>query len=729
MLRFLVLPSRVVFATLALSFLAAPAALPVHAGGLDEGEVPPAVRAALVQVEASVQTAEGEEPTAAGWAKRCPKCGEYHINELDNVLREERPAAVAGYLVAPDRVLASDPMIHPRFVREWRVRLGDETVAAHPVAWAIDRKAALFALDHPLKAGRPLAFSATAAGPYSLLTYSREKNGWSTLIQPAGGGWLVLADGRRFRTTTADSLVLAADGSPVAPTCAEIVPPGDGWKASYTTWPWLDEAAYREGITRVEHTASASILHATLQLRPVPVEPGQEEESFGGNSDDDSKATTLEAAALVLGPQRVLVLKGMAPGVTARLETVRLALPGGGTMDARFVASVTEFGALVVETAQPLPNAVTLATAPWSEQRDRLLFSAEVRVKGEERRAYVSHLRSIAVETGFKGREVPSFARKADDLFIFDQTGLLIGIPIAKRAQPGGERWNSSPDPFTLQAGELAKYTGDTAAWADATNTPRSAAEERRLAWLGVELQPLDRELAQAHGVAAQTDNGSNGALVTFVYPDSPAARAGLANGDVLLRVLPSGTHRALQVRSDSYRFADTPFPWDRYDQIPDEYLDRIPRPWVSAETALGKMLKDIGFGAAYTLDYARDGKVATLPMTVERAPDHYGSAPEAVAAAYGMHLRELTFETRRFYQIAAGEPGLIVARVEAGGPASVAGLKPYEVVTTVDDKPVTSVAEFEAAIAAAKPLRLGVRRMHQVRLVTVTPVKESITP
>lgn len=689
--------------------------------------MPAPVLSALVQVEAFVQMADGEAPDAAGWSRRCPKCGEYHVNELNGVLREERPASVAGYLVAPDRVLAADPMIHPRFVREWRVRLGTETVAARPVAWAADRSAVLYALEHPLAAGRPLACSPKAAGPYSVLTYSRENNGWGVLVQPFGGAWLTLADGRRFRTVPADSLVLAADGSPVAPLASETLPAGDGWKTSHDAWPWLDETAYRDALAAVERIASAAILQATLRLRPVPVQPG-EEPSYGGG-DDDENATTLHTTALVLGPRRVLVLKGLTPAVTARLEDVRLALPDGGETAARFVASVAEFGAFVVEPEKDLPDALRLAATPWNEQRDRLLFAASVRIKGEERLAHFSHLRSVAVATGLKGREVPDFACEAEGLFLFDQEGRLVGAPLAKRAEPGGERWESNPDPFTIQAAELGVFASESSAWADTRNSPRSAEDERRLAWLGVELQPLDRDLAQAHGVSAQTEDGSTGALVTYVYPDSPAARSGLATGDVLLRILPAGAHRPVPVRVEAFAFSDRPFPWDRYDQISEAYFDRIPRPWMPAESALGTLLKELGFDSPYTLDYARGGKVSTLAMTVERGPDHYGSAPEAVATTYGMRLRELTFETRRFYQISAGQPGLLVARIEAGGPAAVAGLKPYEVVTTVDDKPVATAAELEAAIASGKPLRLGVRRMHQSRLITVTPAEPTATP
>ncbi len=49
--------------------------------------------------------------------------------------------------------------------------------------------------------------------------------------------------------------------------------------------------------------------------------------------------------------------------------------------------------------------------------------------------------------------------------------------------------------------------------------------------WLGVSIQPLDAELAESFGLDRVT-----GALVTRVLPDTPAARAGLQRGDVLLR-------------------------------------------------------------------------------------------------------------------------------------------------------------------------------------------------
>ncbi len=699
-----------------------------RAAGLADGEIPAAVQSALVQVEAFVQASEGEEPKASGWSSRCPKCGEYHVNQLDDVLRQERPAAVAGYLVAPDRVLSADPMIHPRFVREWRVRIGDESVVARPAAWAADRKAMLFAIERPLASGRPLAFSASAAAPYSTITYSREKDGWGSLIQPLGGSWLVRAGGARFRPVPFGSLALAGDGTPVAPIFGELLPPGDAWKRAWAEWPWIDEAAYGRLQEATRRSADATILHATLRLRPVPVQPG-EEQSYG--EDEDSKATTLHALALVLSPSRAVVLRGLAPAVTARLESVSLALAGGSSRSARFVGSVADFAAMVVEPEQPFAETLKLADAPWESLRDRLLFAADVSVVGEERRAWFGHRRCASVGTGFRGWETPEFGENAENLFLFDDQGRLVGAPLAQRAVPGGERWSSKPDPFPVQASRFLAYAGEPAGWADTRNVPRSAADERRLAWLGAEMQPLDSDLAAAHGVSAQTEDGGYGALVTHVYPGSPAERAGLVVGDVLLRILPAGAPRPIQVHVEPFAFSNQAFPWERYDQIPDAYFDRIPRPWMSAETKLDKVLKDLGVGTAYTLDYARAGAVATVSLVVEQGPEHYASAPEAISEKHGLRLRELTFETRRFFQIPEGKPGLLIARVDAGGLAAVAGLKPYEIIVTVNDLPVATVAEFEAALAkaGAAPLRIGARRMNQSRLVTLDASASSAAP
>jgi len=107
--------------------------------------------------------------------------------------------------------------------------------------------------------------------------------------------------------------------------------------------------------------------------------------------------------------------------------------------------------------------------------------------------------------------------------------------------------------------------------------------------------------------------------------------------------------------------------------------------------------------------------------------PTHYESAGRHKAAALGLTVRDLTYEVRRYFQKAEGEPGIIVSKVEPGSKASVAGIKPYEIVTHVNARPVADVKAFAKAVATAGgELRLSVKRMMQGRVVKMRMTPES---
>ncbi|MFH1496231.1 MAG: hypothetical protein ABII82_00260 [Verrucomicrobiota bacterium] len=685
--------------------------------GLADGELPDAVNAALVRVELHARAADGEDPDAAGWNRRCPDCGRYHDSQLDDAVKQDRPAVSAGYLVAPDRVLTADPMVEPRFVDQWRVRLGDEVVAATPVAWAADRPAMILQLAQPLAAARPLDFApAPADASLHVLQPGGADNAWTHRLQPwQPSGWLLQND-RRLRTLPVGALFLADSGRPVAVNYADRLPADADWLAPHASWDWLEAPAYETALDRVRAAVAAMLLQADLQLRAKPVRPGEQQNRR--DDDEDETALDLPQTALVIGPRRVLVLTALAPGLTARIESIRLRLADGATIDAAFVGSSAEFGALVVEPDRDLPMPAALASADWEALRDRLLFTADLRFSGEERRVHYGHLRLADTGPGYKNRVVPDFARgKMENVFLFDPAGNLLGLPLAKRIKAKRNRWER-PEPFTLAAGELVAFNAAPDTWADPRNVPLSEADSRRLAWLGVDLQPLDQDLALAHGVSTQTDDGGHGALVTHVHAGSPAARVGLEVGDVLLRVQPDGASTPVDIEVERHAFFDRPFPWERYDEINEAYFDRIPFPWIPAETTFNLLLKDLGFGSSYRLDYARGGVVASIDLTVEPGPEHFMAAPELARDDLGFRVRQLTFETRRFYQLADTDQALVVSKVEAGGAAAVAGLKPYELVTHVNDRPVGTVAEFTTALAESPRARLAVRRMNQNRVV-----------
>ena len=66
----------------------------------------------------------------------------------------------------------------------------------------------------------------------------------------------------------------------------------------------------------------------------------------------------------------------------------------------------------------------------------------------------------------------------------------------------------------------------------------------------------------------------------------------------------------------------------------------------------------------------------------------------------------------------------MVVSRIEPGGRASVAGVKPYELITHIQDQPVSTVADFERLVAAEKgDLKLTLKRMAKGRIATIRAV------
>jgi S1-C subfamily serine protease len=77
-----------------------------------------------------------------------------------------------------------------------------------------------------------------------------------------------------------------------------------------------------------------------------------------------------------------------------------------------------------------------------------------------------------------------------------------------------------------------------------------------------------------------------------------------------------------------------------------------------------------------------------------------------------------MTYEVVRYFQRPDGDPGVVISKIEIGSKASTAGLKPFEIITHVNDQPVKSVKEFEQSVKGQQTLRLSVKRMTKGRQV-----------
>jgi S1-C subfamily serine protease len=102
------------------------------------------------------------------------------------------------------------------------------------------------------------------------------------------------------------------------------------------------------------------------------------------------------------------------------------------------------------------------------------------------------------------------------------------------------------------------------------------------------------------------------------------------------------------------------------------------------------------------------------------QGPEHYDSAKKHKSDALGMTVKNLTYEVRRYFRRPPEEPGVIVSKVEPGGKASVSGIRPYEIVTHINDKPAMDVGDFEELLSKPGELLLSVKRMHKGRVVKI---------
>jgi serine protease Do len=210
---------------------------------------------------------------------------------------------------------------------------------------------------------------------------------------------------------------------------------------------------------------------------------------------------------------------------------------------------------------------------------------------------------------------------------------------------------------------------------------------ETRRGWLGVRIQDVTDDLAEAIGLAA-----AEGALVTDV-PEGPAAEAGMASGDVI-------------VSFDGYAVENT-----------RELVRRV------GNTTVGKAVDVVVF---------RDGENETLQITLgrrETAEAIPASAPanEPVEDKFlGMTVSNLTAELREELGLDEEVTGLIVTDLDEDSVAFEKGLRAGDLIAEAGQESVTTVAELEERIDAArdagrKSLLLLVRRGGDPRFVALS--------
>jgi len=250
---------------------------------------------------------------------------------------------------------------------------------------------------------------------------------------------------------------------------------------------------------------------------------------------------------------------------------------------------------------------------------------------------------------------------------------------------------------------------------ADVSVMPQEEVEAKRLPWLGVEFEGLDKGVAELLKVSAPTRDGRRGLIVTRVYDGSPAHKAGIADRDILLSAQklsgPGSDAPPVNLRGSGGRGG---FGWN---------FGAAPAPWRARNNALVNLLKDWGEGTEYELVWLHAGAEQKAKLKVQTAPPDFNSAPRVHDEGTGLNVRDMTYEVRSVLRMPKDARGVVISRVEPGSPAAQARLSPNELIIECNGKAVEGAEALEQELVAAREagadqVRLIVRRLDKTRLV-----------
>jgi serine protease Do len=201
---------------------------------------------------------------------------------------------------------------------------------------------------------------------------------------------------------------------------------------------------------------------------------------------------------------------------------------------------------------------------------------------------------------------------------------------------------------------------------------------ETRRGWLGVNVQSVTDDLAQTYGLKDNT-----GALVASVAEGGPAAKAGILEGDVILK----------------------------FDGKTVTTMRGLPR--LVSQTQIGKEVE---------VEVLRKGQRRTFRVAIGRLIEDAKTAPEAGKrnprdrnkgqgkrkggdagpqgrSLIGLVLAPLTDELRAKHGLGAGVQGVVVIEVDPASPAAARNVKVGDVIVEVAQEAVSSIEDVAKGI------------------------------
>jgi len=332
--------------------------------------------------------------------------------------------------------------------------------------------------------------------------------------------------------------------------------------------------------------------------------------------------------------------------VVENADKIIITLQDGGQYSARVVGrdAMTDLALVKIDAERPLPhvtwgNSDTTRVGDWVLAignpfgLDNTVSSGIISARGRDIHAgpYDDFLQiDAAINRGNSGGPT------------FDLNGNVIGINTAIYSPNGGSVGIGFAIPANLARPvvEQLKANGKVAR-----------------GWLGVQIQQVTPEIAESFGLPKP-----EGALVAGVNADGPAARAGMAQGDIILSVNGHDISRMREL------------------------------PLVVAQTAIGETAAvKVWRGNAETTLRPVIGEMPEGAETLETKRGEPEGQALARPGVIGLKLAPLTQQRRRRLGVPLKVNGVVVMAIDEDSPFADADLLPGDVIESINQRPVTS--------------------------------------
>jgi serine protease Do len=193
--------------------------------------------------------------------------------------------------------------------------------------------------------------------------------------------------------------------------------------------------------------------------------------------------------------------------------------------------------------------------------------------------------------------------------------------------------------------------------------------------YIGIQMQPLTDDLKETLNIP----KNKSGTLVRVVENSSPASKAGIKEGDVLLEV----EGKEILTESDLTNTIGLSSPGDKVQILLSRSGDK------KAVTVI--------IGEFPTQGVAKNSSNREAPVS-------------AKGMSFGIAVQNLTADIRNEID-SQSKSGAVITGIEPDSPASRAGLQPGDIIVAANGQKISSASEFQSLASSEKRLLIRIER------------------